>query len=251
MSDHDDIATVCAIAAIAICTTTFAHEAMGHGGMCLALGGHITKLTNAYFQCSLKSRFIAPAGPLGNYAAGLVAWLAQKSIPPARPRLKLFALLVMAFSLFWEAGYLVAAMVRDKGDYVFAAQDFIGGPDWRWRVGGIVLGIGLYRIFVRMLANGASSFATEPGRVPRLLRPAWLTAIAVMAFAASFYAPDRLGAMAEAVGAVLSGFPLLYPHRNLTVDPKPAPTIARSWSVIAGGIVVTAGFATILGRGLP
>ena len=249
MTERDDIATVCAIAAIAICTTTLAHEAMGHGGACLLLGGHITRLTNAYFQCSLRSRFIAPAGPLGNYAAGLFAWLAQRIIPSTRPRLKLYALLVMAFSLFWEAGYLVAAMAGGFGDYLFAAQDFIGGPEWRWRIGGIVLGIGLYVIFIRMLANGASAFATASGRVPQLLRPAWLTAIAVMAFAASFYTPDRQGAMGEAVGAVLSGFPLVFPFRNLSAGA--APRVARSWGLIATGAVVVGIFAATLGRGLP
>jgi hypothetical protein len=78
---RDDTVTVCAIAALAIITTTLAHEAFGHGGTCLLLGGHITRLTNAYFQCSRKSALIAPAGPLGNYIAGFAALAAMNTKP--------------------------------------------------------------------------------------------------------------------------------------------------------------------------
>ena len=60
--------------------------------------------------------------------AGLIAFAAQRFIPPRRPALLLYALLVMAFSLYWEAGYLIQAMTKDSGDAVFAYRELVGAP---------------------------------------------------------------------------------------------------------------------------
>jgi hypothetical protein len=249
---RDDIATVCAIAVLAICATTVAHEAMGHGGACLLLGGRIMQLTNVYFQCSVHSRFIAPAGPAGNYLAGILAWLAQFAIPRHAVRARLLALLIMAFSLFWEAGYLISAMATAHGDYVFAARDFLGNPEWAWRAGGIVVGILLYRLFIRTLAACLRSFATTPARVPRLLRSAWLAALVTACAAASLYASGRVGAMAQAAGEVAGAFPLLYPYARIhAAENNAAPTIMRSHGWIGIAVVVFAIFVATLGRGLP
>jgi hypothetical protein len=45
-SNLDDIPTVSALAVIAVCITTTAHEALGHGSACWAVGGHIAQLTS-------------------------------------------------------------------------------------------------------------------------------------------------------------------------------------------------------------
>ena len=248
---HDDIATVCAIAVIAICATAFAHEAIGHGGACLLLGGRIAQLTNVYFQCSVHSRFLAPAGPAGNYLAGILAWLAQFAISRHAVRARLLALLIMAFSLFWEAGYLISSMVAVHGDYVFAARDFLGNPEWAWRAGGIVVGILLYRLFIRTLAACLRSFATAIGRVPRLLRSAWLAALIAACGAASLYAPGRVDAIAQAAGEIAAAFPLLYPYARIhAAENNTAPMVIRSRLWIGVAVVVFVLFAATLGRGI-
>jgi hypothetical protein len=117
---RDDLTTVIAIAALAACTSDLAHEALGHGGACLLAGGHITLLNNAFFKCSTFGRYVAGAGPLGNITAGIIAYLAQGIIPAQRPALRLYALFVMSFSLYWEAGYLIQAMIKSSGDSIFA-----------------------------------------------------------------------------------------------------------------------------------
>jgi hypothetical protein len=58
-----------------MCVVTFDHEALGHGGMCLALGGHIRVLTSSVFRCDLQSVWIDPAGPFGNLLVGALAGL--------------------------------------------------------------------------------------------------------------------------------------------------------------------------------
>jgi hypothetical protein len=88
---RDNAVMVGAIAIIAMCVATAAHEAVGHGGVCLLLGGRIAQLTSVYFRCALESRFVAPAGPAGNLAAGLIAWAALKWIPATFPRARLLA----------------------------------------------------------------------------------------------------------------------------------------------------------------
>ena len=51
-TQQDDAATIAAAAIIAACLTTIAHEALGHGGACLASGGRIVLLTSVYFECA-------------------------------------------------------------------------------------------------------------------------------------------------------------------------------------------------------
>lgn len=246
----DDIATVAALATMAVCTTAVAHEAFGHGSACLILGGHVILLNNAFFRCSTHSPFIDIAGPAGNLLAGLIAFAAQGFIPPARPALRFYALCVMAFSLFWEAGYLFFAMLKDFGDTVFAWRGFVGPTTWTVRVAGMLLGAVAYVVFARMLARRAEAFAGPPVRIPRLFRTAWLTGVAVQILAASFFAPDRLGAVHDAGLSVGAAFPLLLVRPRPAPDAEAALPIARDTRIVGAGACVFILFAATMGRGL-
>jgi hypothetical protein len=224
---RDDLLTVIAIATLAACTSDFAHEAIGHGSACLLSGQRITLLNNAFFHCSSFSRYTAVAGPLGNLTAGLIAFAAQAAISVRRPALRLYALLVMAFSLFWEAGYLIQAMIKDRGDSVFAYRELIGPETVTVRAVAVVIGVMGYFLFAHMLWLRAAAFANAPGRLRLLLRASWATGVAAMALAASLYSPDRFGAVHEA------GAP-----------------IVRSAGIIALGLAVFVAFALTMGRGI-
>lgn len=247
---RDDIATVIAIAAMAACTSDFAHEAMGHGGACLISGAHITLLNNAFFECSRSGRYVAVSGPLVNLTLGLIAFIAQSMIPARRPGLRLYALLVMSFSLFWEAGYLVQAMIRDTGDSVFAWRELVGPVTTTVRGVAIAIGIAAYLLFSRMLAFRAASFASAPGRVARLARPAWLAGVAAMALSASLYAPDRFGAVRDAALSIGASFPLLFANPRARLTGVAVTTIVRDGRVIAFGVLVLIFFAATMGRGI-
>lgn len=247
----DDILTVSALAVIAVCITTTAHEALGHGSACWAVGGHITQLTSVYFQCSVHSRLIAPAGPLGNFIAGTLAWLVQLILPRRASRARVLALLVMAFSFFWEAGYLVASMIVGRGDYAVVGQELLGSPQWPWRIGGILIGLLLYMLFARVLGMCTHSYTTSAGRVPLMLGTAWLAGMVAVGTAALLYAPDRGAAYGRAACEIASAFPLLYPFNRIMSTPgTAAPAVERSRVWIGVAIVVYTIFAATLGRGV-
>ena len=246
----DDVATVIAIAAMAACTSDIAHEAMGHGGACLLSGAQITLLNNAFFTCSHFGHYVAVSGPLGNLTAGLIAFLARRVIPARPPGVRLYLLLVMSFSLFWEAGYLIQAMIKDSGDSVFAYRELIGPENATVRIVAVAIGIAAYFLFARMLTSGTAVFASAPGRVALLLRPAWLTGVAAMALAASLFAPDRWGAVHDAALSIAASFPLLFPRRPAHMLAEFAPPIARHHAVIALGALVFVVFALTMGQGV-
>jgi hypothetical protein len=247
---RDDMATVIAIAAMAACTSDVAHEAMGHGSACLLSGAQITLLNSAFFQCSHFGHYVAVSGPLGNLTTGLIAFLAQNVIPARRPGLRLYALLVMSFSLFWEAGYLIQAMITDSGDSVFAYRELIGPENATVRIVAVAIGIAAYFLFARMLTFGAAAFASAPGRVALLLRPAWLTGVAAMALAASLFAQDRWGAMHDATLSIMASFPLLLTRGSAHMPAAFAPPVARNSAVIALGASCLVVFALTMGRGV-
>ncbi len=159
-TNRNDGLTVSALAILAALTVTVAHEALGHGGACLALGGHITRLSSALFRCDISLPWIDAAGPAMNLLAGTLALILShcvKSIP-----LRLYLILVTALSYFWDGGYLAQAMLTQKGDLYFASRDLIGGPADAWRLGGGVAGIGLYLAAVRLTSGALRTFGHEP-----------------------------------------------------------------------------------------
>ncbi|MDB5740564.1 MAG: hypothetical protein JWP16_1604 [Alphaproteobacteria bacterium] len=233
MPARDDVPTLCAIAVLAMIAATAAHEAIGHGGACLVAGGHIARLTSVYFTCAPPGRWIDAAGPLGNLACGAVAWLGLRLLPPTASAWRLFAYLTAAFSFYWFAGYLVYAMARDTGDYIFAV-----GPAPLGRAAEAVLGVALYLLTARLLGR------QDVGGDVR--RRAWLAATVAALLAALLYAPGRLGAAVQAgleIGA--ASLPLL-----LRPGASSGMSVRRSPAWIGAGVILFAVFAVTLGRGL-
>jgi hypothetical protein len=246
---RDDAITVGAIAIIAMCVATAAHEAVGHGGACLLLGGRITLLTSAYFHCAVKSIYVSPAGPLGNFLAGFGGWAAMRLLPVSHPRARLFALLVTAFSFYWAFAYLVSSLATGEGDYAITVRDFLGNPDTFWRAGGIVIGAALYLLFSRALAARTITFFGQ--RATRMLQTAWLAATLATIAAAALYMPDRAHAMKEAGLEIgVASIPLVIPRRHAEGAGE-MPPVSRSAGWIAAAVVVFAAFALTLGRGYP
>jgi hypothetical protein len=246
---RDDVTTTGTIAIIAMCAATAAHEALGHGGACLLLGGRITLLTSVYFHCAVQSIFVSPAGPLGNLVAGIAGWAAMQMLPISHPRAKLFALLVTAFSFYWAFAYLVSSLATGEGDYAISVRDFLGSLNNVWRVSGIIIGAALYLLFSRALCARAIGFLGE--RTTGILRTAWLAATVATIAAAALYMPDRAHATKEAGLEIgVASIPLLIPRRHATGAGE-IPPITRSTGWIAAAIVVFAAFALTLGRGYP
>ena len=247
--DRDDLLTVCVIAVAAACITTTAHEAIGHGGACLAGGGTITRLTSVYFHCEPGNPWIDGAGPAGDLIAAALAFVWRATLPPSRPRLKLLLLLVAAFSLFWEAGYVIYAMVLQKGDWALAATSAFGGLSWPVRIGGVALGLALYRIGSRVTEAGLRTMVGGGGRARRILRWSWLAATVAACAAAAFYTPDRDAIKQAALEIGAASFPMLLIRPAQAETSGPAVTRSLGWIVFAA--LIYAAFVATLGQGMP
>jgi len=251
LHNSNDTATVCALAVIAMCVVTFAHEALGHGGACLLLGGQIELLSSSLFHCGLHSGWTDPAGPGMNLLVGLVALIARLASPPGFAKTRLLLLLVTAFSFFWEGGYLLRAMILRDGDLYFFER-FLTGETALWmRVLGFAVGLAVYVFALRTTSRGLTGmFDVHEGR--RVARTAWIAAVIAAGAAALLYRgaplwPDVRDALLE-IG--LASVPLLFIPRANEYAPQARAIIGRSWPVIGTAMMVFAVFAVTLGRGI-
>jgi len=249
----DDLPTLAAIGLMAMCVVTFDHEALGHGSMCLALGGHIQLLTSSLFRCDLRSKWIAPAGPAGNLIIGTLALILRRFVPRRRTSLRLFLILVTAFSYFWEGGYVIQAMHHRDGDLYFAGQDFLGEPSLWWRVAGAVAGLLLYVTTIIFTARALLKQWPQAARARRASRTVWFAATVGAVLAALTYRGAGFQDVHDAFMEIgLATFPLLLiPLRSAKPVPEAAPAlIVRNAVTIALAVAVFAAFTLTLGRGL-
>ncbi|MGN6517498.1 MAG: hypothetical protein ACTHLR_16860 [Rhizomicrobium sp.] len=251
LHNSNDTPTVAALAVIAMCAVTLAHEAFGHGGMCLFLGGHIEMLSSSIFRCDLHSGWIDGAGPAGNLLIGMLALAARAVSPPGFARTRLFLLLVTAFSFFWEGGYLMRAMLIGDGDLYYFAQFVSGTPALPVRAAGFLLGFALYAISTRIAARALSGmFDVREAR--KVARIAWIAATLAAGLAALAYRGQPLWLdVHDAVLEIgLASVPLLFIPRGGEAVAQVRAIIGRSYPVMLLAALVFAAFALTLGRGI-
>lgn len=238
--------TLGAIAAVAFIVACVAHEAIGHGGMCLAVGGRVALLTSVYFQCTTGGPFTDAAGPLMNLVVGAACWSLARSRPPASLS-RLFFVLAMAFNLFWGAGYFIFSAVTKTGDWAFVLWDLSLEPRWLWRLLMGALGVGIY-------VRSARAVATHVPPGTPLVWP-YLVAGVVSCVAALFYAGPTLPAVREAaqesLGAAVGLLFLAYrSSKKAHISPPPNLVLvahSNGWLLVSA--LVTVLFFLVLGRG--
>lgn len=248
---RNDTPTVAALAVLAAVTVTVAHEAVGHGSVCLALGGQVTLLTTSLFRCDVPSFLIDLGGPLTNLGLALAAALASRATGPARPGLTLYLVLIAAMGAFWDGGYLVQAMLTGQGDLYFAWAGLIGEPSGLVRGVGAALGAAIYLAGVGFASRSLSRLA-HPAQARRTARIAWLAATVATVAAALLYRGGPGAGLRDAfmeIGA--ASLPLLLiPLASAPRAPVTARSISRNPVVIGMAVVLFAAFALTMGRGL-
>jgi hypothetical protein len=257
MTRNDEL-TIAAIALAAMCLVTFAHEALGHGSVCVGLGGHIVELTSAVFHCDRQSPWLAPAGPASNLAVGTCALLLGRWLRPRRADLELFLMLVTSFSFFWEAGYAIHAMHRRDGDLYFAGQDFFGEPSLGWRITGATFGAALFACTALWAWRTLSALCPDRRDMRLVGRVAWFAASLGAVLAALPFALEHAGATgsSDVSDAALeiggTSFPLLWNpwHAPSRAGQRAPGSIARSYPTIAAALFVYVVFVATLGRGI-
>jgi hypothetical protein len=251
--NNTDWHTVSAIALTAMCVVTFDHEALGHGGMCLALGGHIEVLTSSIFRCSVRSVLIDPAGPLANILAGSLAVFMADRVPRRLMAARLLLTLIAAFSFFWESGYLIKAMLDRNGDLYFAAEELLGEPSHWWRIIGTGVGIILYLTTAGWVSRALTTLFPPHNLARRAARWAWTAATFGAALAAILNVGHGWPGFKDAVLEIgAASVPLLFtvgPGAGTAGAECPAP-IHRDGLVIGLALGLYAIFAATMGRGL-
>jgi hypothetical protein len=220
------------------------HEAIGHGGACLATGGHIQLLTSVFFRCSPSTLSVDLAGTIMNLAVAGFAWWAFAKCRLS-PTMRLFALFVFAFNAFWGAGYFIYSAVLDIGDLSSIWRENQGLPPWLWRTLLGAVGVLLYGRAMRVMSPHL------PARIPLLI--VYLSAGALAVISVTLARTDLSAAIREAVAeSVLASAGLPY----LALAPKYSrESNGRAVWPIAGwftmaAVPIIAVFLLLLGRGL-
>jgi len=149
-----DLLTVTAIALVAYAASNVWHEAVGHGGACVALGGKPNVLSSVHFDCgeeaisALVRRGVAAAGTIVNFIAGAIGLVALKASNPVRkPHISYFLWLFTTLNLLMGAGYFLFSGVGNIGDWADVASDTVS--PFIWRPAMAVLGGALYFLLAR------------------------------------------------------------------------------------------------------
>ena len=128
------------IAILAAIVVMVTHEAIGHGGMCLTLGGEVTALSSTVSTCSQASKLLSPAGPGANLLLAATSLFAARLIDRRRVALRLFCATTFALSAFWECSYAIVSTLGGFGDYAVAVADFTGSSRF---VSALLVGFGI------------------------------------------------------------------------------------------------------------
>jgi hypothetical protein len=238
-------ATLAAIAALAFVVACVAHEVVGHGGMCVVLGGHVTLLSSVYFHCSNGGPSVDAAGPLMNLFVGAIFWSILRTERRLSAHWRLFFVFAMAFNLFWGAGYLIYSAVTGTGDCAFVLRDLALRPSWMWQCFMGAFGVLLYQRSVRLVAFHL------PSGTP-LLTP-YLVAGAVSCLAALFFAGPTFPALREAAqesfGAAVGLLLLACRSRDQAESQLSIVFVPRSNGWLLTSTLITITFVATLGRG--
>jgi hypothetical protein len=220
------------------------HEAIGHGGACLAGGGRIVLLTSVFFRCEPATSLVDAAGTVMNLAVAGLAWLAFSRFALSST-MRLFAIFVFAFNAMWGTGYFIYSAVLNTGDLAFVWRAYTVAPEWLCRVllGGV--GVFLYSRAMRAMAPRL------PPRLPVLLIYFSVGMLAVVSVTLARI--DLLAAIREALAeSLLASAGLAYlalvSAKSRAANTSAAPPISGWFTMAAVPIIVA--FLLLLGRGV-
>ncbi|MBV9990122.1 MAG: hypothetical protein JOZ72_02430 [Alphaproteobacteria bacterium] len=232
--------TLIAIAFAAYLAADVAHEGLGHGGTCIALGGRMLLLDTTYESCSIQSRWIDLAGPLVGIVVALLAWAGARSARLAN--LRVFCSLLFAYAAFWNLGYMIKSGIAYGGDWHFAVAGL--APAGVWHVALAVAGVALYIGAMRMLAGAWPSGSDMPSAAFALT--AYVAAAALSAAGGLFDPRGPSAALTDALPSSLGSIGLVLVGLRRTGG----VALPVSWAWIAAGVVSAVVFVRLLGPGL-
>src|SRR6202041_2499394 len=157
---NDDTLTVCAISLLSAMIANVVHEGLGHGALALITGAQSGVLTTVAWSSAFDSKLVAAGGTLANLAAGIVFWVALRSVKVASVELRFFLLTSVAFNLFAGTGYFFFSGVTNFGDWAVVIADL--HAHWLWRTLLVVTGMAAYYVSVLVVGVGLVRYVGVP-----------------------------------------------------------------------------------------
>jgi hypothetical protein len=258
-TSHPDLFTIVAITVAATVITSFIHEAIGHGGMCVVDGGNPKVLSTVHFECSVETRLVAAGGTLANLFFGALWWAISRTIRRSASW-RYFFWQLMTFNLFDAGGYFLFSGVGNFGDWAAVVAGW--NPAWEWRVGLIALGaVTYFLLFVPLCLRELRPFLGKDSvvRVQRARRMTVLPYLTtgILACVAGALNPVSpllilLSAAAASFGGK-SGLAWMWTLLRGTRIPSSElqmPEIERSCGWMAVAVLLTIVFIVVLGPGV-
>lgn len=261
MSPNYDRLTLGGIAVVAYIISNVLHEAVGHGGLCLLVGGDPTALSTAYFDMADSSvsmtgrRLVAAGGTIVNLAAAGLFWAALRAAPSSANRLRYFLWLSMTINLFTGTGYFLFSGVTQFGDWIVVIQGF--EPYSLWIVLLIVLGIAGYLLSIRLALVTLLPFVGGDGAA-RVKRGVVLTVFpylvgSVAASAGALFNPLSSMFIMTSAAANFGGTSglawMTQLYKRSWFEPSDAEPVAieRSWSWVGAAVILLVVYLALLG----
>jgi hypothetical protein len=145
-----DPLTIAAAAVVTYLAATIFHEVIGHGVVCMLLGGRVLSISSVFCEWDYRSlsrnreRAVEAGGSLANLAAGLACACAVPFVPLTVPAWRYLLWLSAEVNLLQAGGYLMFSPLLGFGDWA----SFVRGlkSPMAWKVGltaaGLFLSIG-------------------------------------------------------------------------------------------------------------
>ena len=257
-----DLLTVTAIALVAYGVSNFLHEAVGHGGACVALGGKPVALSSVHFSCgdeaisALSRRSVAAAGTIVNFIAGAIGLVFFKATNPDRkPHMAYFLWLFTTLNFLMGAGYFLFSGVGNIGDWAVVARGTVSPLIWRPTM--TVFGGALYFLLARRSGQWLGALVGSDDlsmRRSRLLTvPAYIAGGLLFSLSALFNPVSPVLIAISAAAASFGGASGLLWLTRFTQTGKQSAEPAkleRSYSWILAGGIVSLIFVAVLGPGI-
>ncbi|PYQ28455.1 MAG: hypothetical protein DMF57_17560 [Acidobacteria bacterium] len=261
VSRGTDVVTVVSVAVLAYALANFLHEAIGHGGACVVVGGKPLVLSSVHFECGEESisaaarRLVAAAGTVVNFLAAGISLIAMRIAGVRRPRLAYFLWLFTTINLLMGAGYFLFSGLGNIGDWASVCR---GMPPLIWRPGLALAGGILYYVFARTAARWlrplVGSDEAAATRARGLAVPSYIAGGALFCISGLFnpVSPMLIGisAAAASLGGT-SGLLWLTQFVRGGQDASITPvSISRSIAWIVGALIVAIVFIGVLGASI-